>query len=340
MSVVTNPASPTQRTLILAALVWLAVTGCGGDGSLFGSSNRPPRADAGQDREVRVGEISILDAEASDDPDGDPIRYAWELVAGPVWVGIDSASSSRANVLLAVEGTFEFRLTVFDDSGASDQAEVRLTATALSSGDGNHRPLANAGADGAAIVGQQATLDGSASTDADGDSLSFLWVQIEGPGAILRAGDQARAQVQFVEPGRYVFRLVVVDPQGSSNSDMVTLTVTGEQAPAPNLAPLADAGPATHVFVGDTVTLDGRGSTDPEGDPLAWFWTQASGPTLVNISNSATSTATVSLPQVGSYVFRLTVTDGRAQSTAEVRITASERVGTIQVEGVFDTGTP
>lgn len=346
MSVVANSALPIcsalhlWRRLAFVAVACLGMTACGDDGSLFGSSNKAPRADAGEDQQITVGETVVLEASASDDPDGDPVQYAWTLVTGPVWVGIDSASSPRAHVRFPVEGTFEFRLTVVDDSGASDQADIRVTVAAVPTADGNRRPEANAGTDGAAVVGQVVVLDGSASADIDGDSLAFLWVQVEGSGVILRDGDQARAQVQFVEPGNYVFRLVAVDPQGSSNSDMVALSVTGVPAPPPNQLPVADAGPATHVFAGDTVTLDGRASMDPDGDALAWFWTQVSGPTNAVITNSAASTATVTPQVAGTYVFRLTVTDGRDQATADVRVVAAERVGSIQVEGFFDTGAP
>ena len=39
----------------------------------------------------------------------------------------------------------------------------------------NRAPVANAGADQAAKVGDQVTLNGAGSTDPDGDSLSYAW---------------------------------------------------------------------------------------------------------------------------------------------------------------------
>ena len=107
---------------MLGVLLGLALLACGNDGSLFGSSNHAPRADAGQDQQVNVGASVILDGDGSDDPDGDPIQYAWAFITGPVWVSVDSAGMPRAHVRLPVDGTFEFRLTVVDERGARSRA--------------------------------------------------------------------------------------------------------------------------------------------------------------------------------------------------------------------------
>jgi hypothetical protein len=44
-----------------------------------------------------------------------------------------------------------------------------------------------------------------------------------------------------------------------------------------HLPPVADAGPDQEVMVASTVTLDGTGSVDPEGQELTYVWTQVGG---------------------------------------------------------------
>lgn len=74
-----------------------------------------------------------------------------------------------------------------------------------------------------------------------------------------------------------------------------------------NATPIADAGPDQNLSSasanGSSVTLDGSGSSDPDGDPLLYSWTGSFG-TASGVS------PTVSLPG-GTHTITLTVDDGR-----------------------------
>jgi hypothetical protein len=96
----------------------------------------------------------------------------------------------------------------------------------------DHPPVADAGPDQTvecvSHMGTLVTLDGSGSTDPDGDVLTYTWREngnvIAGPSA------SATAQVQFML-GTHTVELTVADPDGLSSTDIVIITVEDTQPP-------------------------------------------------------------------------------------------------------------
>jgi hypothetical protein len=87
-----------------------------------------------------------------------------------------------------------------------------------------------------------------------------------------------------------------------------------------NSPPVADAGPDQIGVPAGTITLDGSGSYDPEGDPLTYQWTQIAGPP-VSISGATAVKATFTAALSQTYSFRLTVRDpSGAQSIATTTV--------------------
>jgi hypothetical protein len=105
-------------------------------------------------------------------------------------------------------------------------------------------------------------------------------------------------------------------------------------ATAANQAPVANAGADRNVVAGTAVTLDGRGSSDPDNgpQPLSYAWIRLSGPaaTLANANSSQPSFTPAS---AGTYVFRLTVSDGAASSTDDVSVTVTSGGNYITLPG-------
>ena len=66
------------------------------------------------------------------------------------------------------------------------------------------------------------------------------------------------------------------DPTSLCDTDTVVINVLDVAAPVDD-PPTADAGPDQTVDEGDLVTLDGTGSSDPEGETLTFEWTAPAG---------------------------------------------------------------
>jgi len=176
----------------------------------------------------------------------------------------------------------------------------------------NNQPVASAGTDvtvtdGDGDGGVMITLNGSGSSDPDGDPLTYQWRE----GATI-IGSGPSPNVFFVV-GVHTVTLEVTDGRGGSSTDTVVITVNAP--PPPNTSPIANAGSDTTVTDsngdgGETVSLNGTGSSDPDGDALTYQWRD--GTTIIG----AGPTPSVSL-LVGVHTITLEVQDGHGGSSTD-----------------------
>jgi hypothetical protein len=268
--------------------------------------NVPPAADAGPDREVVTGTQVVLDGSGSGDPNEDPLSFSWTQQSGAP-VSLQGADSQTASFVPELNGAYSFELVTFDGQLFSPPDEVVVIVNAPA----NSVPTADAGEDQTAKVGDTVTLNGSGSSDPDGDPLSYSWTQIEGPESVALGGaTTAQARFEAPEVGLYQFRLVVTDGQASSAPDTTAVTVESAANQAP-VAVIED--PVGPVNAGDWVTLDGSGSFDPDQDPLTYSWTQTSGPQVM-LENWDQAVAGFYPVAEGTLAFELVVHDGEVAS--------------------------
>lgn len=88
----------------------------------------------------------------------------------------------------------------------------------------NNAPIANAGSDQTVAPGALVTLDGSASSDPDGDPLIYHWRQTGGV-PVSFTPTLSRTTFVAASPGALTFTLTVTDTGGLSGSDIVVITV-------------------------------------------------------------------------------------------------------------------
>ena len=134
---------------------------------------------------------------------------------------LPSATAVKPTFTADLSGTYIVNLVVSDGTANSAAATVTITAAV-----GNAAPIANAGMAQSVVVGAVVTLDGSASTDANGDSLTYNWAftsKPSGSGATLSSATAVKPTFTADVTGTYVISLVVND--GKVNSDASSVRI-------------------------------------------------------------------------------------------------------------------
>ncbi len=171
----------------------------------------------------------------------------------------------------------------------------------------NQPPSVNAGSDQSVLVTSVANLDGTVRDDGLPGPLTTTWTKTSGPGTVQFANAAAvDTTASFSAAGTYVLRLAASDGNLSA-WDELTVVVTTEVT---NQPPSVNAGSDQSVLVTSVANLDGTVRDDGLPGPLTTTWTKTSGPGTVQFANAAAVDTTASFSQAGSYVLRLTASDG------------------------------
>ena len=324
-----------MRFGLLFPLVTIAISCQDKSSQVIEIPNNPPVADAGIDQSLSADEEIRLDGGGSFDPDGDPMTYNWSFARVPEGSSLmdaedvfsdNNTSSSITTFLPDMMGTYIVSLAVTDsnnDSSIADSVIVSVSEGTL--------PTAVAGEDQSITQGEVVTLDGSSSFDSGGRNLQYMWSVSSSPeGSTALILEPTSASPAFTPDlsGNYLISLVVDSGVNTSAPDVMVLSVASQNPEAPV---------AVATQMGDTedcsdIQLDGSGSSDPNGDPLSYFWTLQEKPQNSTSDNRSITDRDAVMPEfyadvAGEYVFSLAVYDGLEWSSPVLLpITLTEKI--------------
>ena len=279
-------------------------------------ANAPPVVNAGADLAVGLATGATLDGTVTDDglPAPPSLTTTWTKVSGPGTVSFGNATAVDTTASFSLAGAYVLRLSANDGAlSASDDVNVSVSP-------GNAAPVVNAGPDQSVEIAQGASLDGTVTDDGlpAPPALTTQWSKVSGPGTVgFGNANAVDTTATFSALGSYVLRLSANDGALSSN-DTLTITVVPNNAP-----PVVNAGPNLTVPKDDDILLDATVSDDglpvPPG-ALTYAWTKVSGTGGVTFNSPTSVDTIVSLHKVGTFVLRLTVSDGAASVSDDVTV--------------------
>ena len=284
--------------------------------------NLPPNANAGVDQSVLLGASVTLSGTRTNDPNGDAIQYEWWFTHTPdgSFAVLTNPGTVCPSFVTDLEGLYT--ISLFASDPLLTYGIDNVVVYSLS---GNGVPIANAGDDQPITAGDEVTLDGTGSHDPDGDALTYNWAFIAMPlGSSAELDDSASPTPSFIadQDGYYVLSLRVDDGQFESERSMVVIHA------GDNAKPIADAGEDQSGEVDDPITLDGSGSSDPDGDAITYEWSIVTAPSgsTAQLQNAQNVLASITPDLVGEYLIQLIVTDEHSldSNPDEVELTITE----------------
>ena len=301
--------------------------------------NERPVADAGPDQTVMEGVLVTLDGSGSTDPEGGALSYSWVQDRGESVTLSDSAIAQptfTSPVGLSRDAELSFTLVVTDDTdqaSASDTVlitvEASTPAVVVSFVSADYQVSEGSSVEVLAVLDMVPRRTVSVNVIASGVGGATEDDYILSVTSFTFGPDESEATLAVTavedlsdEDGERVSLELMIDPSSSNvslESPSTEEVLILDDDAAVNERPVADAGPDQTVMEGVLVTLDGSGSTDPEGGALSYSWVQASGET-VTLSDSSiaqpTFTSPVDLSRDAELSFTLVVTDDTDQTSA------------------------
>ncbi|MEZ5218819.1 MAG: LamG-like jellyroll fold domain-containing protein [Ilumatobacteraceae bacterium] len=129
------------------------------------------------------------------------------------------------------------------------------------------------------------------------------------------------------------YHLVAVYDTALTASEVHDNFIAGPAAAAGNSRPVTSAGADATVVRPNAVALDGTVTDDGNPQPVTVTWSMVSGPGTVTFGSTTSVDTTATFDAVGTYVLRLTATDGSLSSSDDVTITVIDNAAPVVSAG-------
>ncbi len=249
-----------------------------------------PTAEAGENKSVDEDTRVTFNASESSDNVG-IVNYTW-TIEGTEYYGMEVQHT------FVDPGTYEVTLTVKDDAGNYDKDSLTINVNDITP------PTAEAGKDMTVEIGEQFTLNASASSD-NTKITSYIWTI---------NGEKYKGKIikhSFNQISTHNIELTVKDEADNKDSDTIKVTVED------NTPPTAEAGKDMTVEIGEQFTLNASASSD-NTVITNYIWT-------INGKKYKGKTVEHSFDQIGIHDIKLTVTDkGNNQDSDTIKVTVED----------------
>lgn len=244
--------------------------------------------------EPRVGQQVEFDASQSSDPNNDIQQYVWNFGGSEGKTGVKVSHTFQS------PGDKTVELTTIDqfDNRSTFEATVEVIDTVSAEFNVSKRP---------AVTSEPVTFDASPSDTEDIDIAEYNWILGDGSTSTGKIVEHT-----YTSSGEYTVELQVVDVYG--NTDVASLRVSAFEPATPRFSVSTDS-----ANVGESITVDGSDTVDPDGEVQTYAWDFGDGTTSSGVTASHT------YEDSGQFDITLTVTDtqGLTSSTTQtLRITA------------------
>ncbi len=288
-------------------------------------ANAPPLVTLPANQSGTAGSAYALSATFSDAGVNDsPWSYTIDWGDGSTATTGSTTSQSTAitaSHTYAAAGTDTVRVTVTDKDGGAGSAKTPVTVTVV-----NHPPTAAPGGPYSGMEGAAVALNGSGSSDPDGDAITYAWSFGDGT-----TGTGATPSHVYADNGSYTVSLTVTDSKGApSTAATATATIA-------NVPPTVSVPTSLAANTGSPLTLSATFS-DPGTHDSPWSYAITWGDGTAATTGSVTSQTGISAAHTyaasGSNTAIVTVTDkDGGTGSGQTAVTVSQPVASVTLVG-------